>query len=117
MEKTTPEGMVIMNIKEWITSIFPTMSVPGTSSKRNAIINLVSIGELARSGLDQIVDPDTFGTSTRIQIGSVMLGAYGEVIMAEYGIDKSELLSDEDILQMVKALVGTPVVEKADEDA
>jgi hypothetical protein len=53
-----------MNIKEWIASLFPVVSVSPTH-----------------------------------------FGAYGEVLMAEYNIAKSDLLSDEEILQIVKDIV------------
>lgn len=102
-----------MNIKEWIASIFPAMLVSmnkDSDSTRKAIINLVSIGELAKSGLDIIRLSDA---RIQIGIGSVMLGAYGEVLMAKFNIAKSELLSDEEILQTVKELVDKPVVENA----
>ena len=109
VEKGSSTRVVIVNIKEWIASIFPVIPVPPThfhNPKRDAVINLVSIGELAKAGLEQIVDPDSFGMRKRVEIGSVMLGAYGEVLMAEYGIEKSELRSDAEILQMVKDVVG-----------
>jgi arginine decarboxylase-like protein len=102
-----------MNIKEWIASIFPVMPVPinkDSDSTRKAIITLVSIGELAKTGLDQFVESGNIQL-LRIQLGSVMLGAYGEVMMAEHNITKSDLLSDEELLQMVKDLVNKPAVE------
>jgi len=120
--------MVIMNIKEWITSIFPVMREPQLPSgrpKREAVIMLLSIGDLAKSGLDgNITDGMTPDNKLKIQVGSVMLGAYSEILMAEFGISESDLLGDDEILQAVKVVavervavgnVGSPV-DNADAD-
>jgi hypothetical protein len=123
MEKETSAGMEIMNIKEWITSIFPVMSLSHDKkpdSKRTAVIQLVSLGKLSRNGLDELAHGDlSYNDRIVIRVGIAMLGAYEGVLMAEYGVSKSELLSAAEVLQMAKDLVEEKpaVEEKADDVA
>ena len=103
-----------MTIKEWLLSIFPVISMPMGLDPREATIQLVSIGELAKNGLDQLI-LNTLPDATRSQkamddlrvmmVGASILDAYGEILMYRYDIKKSELLPPEKVVQLAKECV------------
>ena len=95
-----------MRIKEWIASIFPVITLsPEEKSdpEREAVIQLVSIGEQGKNGLDVVQRGDVLAQErSLILVGYAMLDAYGEVLMRKYSISRSELLPPDKVRQLAK---------------
>jgi len=106
MERYAP-GVVLVRIKEWISEVFPMMPITPEDKldpKRDAVIYLISIGRLGEQALSGVVDVSP-KDSVAVRVGSVMLGAYREILMAEYDIAESQLLSPEEVKNLAKELV------------
>lgn len=69
--------------------------------EREAMIQLISIGELGKSGLNTVADGDIIERDV-IRAGSVILDAYGAVLMRKYIISRSELLPPDKVSQLAK---------------
>jgi hypothetical protein len=95
-----------VNIREWIATFFPVLSVSPPNWEREAMIQLISLGTLGKSGLDGIAIGDIpVDDKQVIRVGSAMLDAYGAVLMRKYKISSAELLPPEKIVQFAKECV------------
>lgn len=94
-----------VKIKEWIASIFPVITLsPEEKSdpEREAVIQLVSIGEMGKMGLDVVQQGDVLAQERSLVLVGFMLDAYGEVLMRKYSISRSELLPPDKVRQFAK---------------
>jgi hypothetical protein len=102
-----------MHIKEWISMVFPVIPLSKQlsksefrSEKREAVLQLISIGDIGKIKLDEIISREiTVDDKTAMMVCSVMLGAYAEVLMSEFKISKSDLLSPDAVIQKAKDLL------------
>jgi hypothetical protein len=102
-----------MHIKEWISMFFPVVPLSKQlstselqSEKREAVLQLISIGDIGKTKLDEIISREvTEDDKTAMMVCSVMLGSYAEVLMREFKISKSDLLFPDAVVQKAKELL------------
>ena len=93
-----------IDIKMWLAGVFPVFSPSPQEIKKEdlhkKLVEFVSMGRLCETALRASYGVDPMPRS--VAWSNQMLASYREIIMAEFGITDSEMLSPQDTMILLK---------------